>query len=386
MASKVCDQCFEESRSHPQVDLPNDVPYLGAFYLYMTTCCNLRCQHCWITPVYRADDIPESERISIDRLEKAIDQGKPLGLNHIKLTGGEPTLHPNFREIAKMIADKGLSADMESNGTLINQELADYIHQETSIRFISISIDSFSEKKHDHFRGVKGSFRCAVDGLKNLVKVGYKPQVIMSLHRGNLKEVADLVGFACSLGAGSVKFNPVMSSGRGRDLNKKGLTLSLKETLAFAEYLQDELQPKNDISLILRLPPALKRINQFFKGGSQGCRVLNIIGILGSGEYALCGIGRNVPELCFGLVGKDDLRDLWINHPVLNSLRQSIKIEYPGICKDCIHTGGCLTQCVAQNYLDFGQLIHPSALCHEAEKEGLFPKTRRRSVTGFDVS
>jgi len=375
------DPCFEKKEDTPQIDLPEGVPILSAFYLYMTTCCNLRCQHCWITPVHRTEVVAESERISASLLEKAIDQAKPMGLSHIKLTGGEPTLHPEFKTIAKLIADKGLSSDMESNGTLISQELAEYMVKSTSIGFISISLDSASEKEHDQFRGVEGSFQLAVNGLKHLVKVGYKPQIIMSLHRNNLKEVPDLVNFAASIGAGSVKFNPIMSSGRGKNLSQKGMTLSLQETMGLADYIQDELQPNISIPLILRLPPALKRINQFFSSDSQGCRVLNIIGILGSGEYALCGIGKNVPELCFGIVGKDDLKDLWIHNPVLNQLRENVEKKYPGICSDCIHTGGCLTQCVAQNYLDFGELIHPSALCHEAERLGVFPKTRRRNVS-----
>jgi hypothetical protein len=40
----------------------------------------------------------------------------------------------------------------------------------------------------------------------------------------------------------------------------------------------------------------------------------------------------------------------------------------------------CRTGCVAQNYVDSGQLVWPDVLCTEAERRGVFPATRRRPV------
>jgi hypothetical protein len=36
----------------PAPDLPEGVPPLTTFYLYLTASCNLRCRHCWITPAF----------------------------------------------------------------------------------------------------------------------------------------------------------------------------------------------------------------------------------------------------------------------------------------------------------------------------------------------
>jgi len=56
-------------------DLPEGVPPLRAFYLYMCTGCNLKYRHCWITPTF---------------------------------VNGKPMLHPRFMEIADMLTDMGM--------------------------------------------------------------------------------------------------------------------------------------------------------------------------------------------------------------------------------------------------------------------------------------
>ena len=173
--------CYSEERTG-KYDLPDGIPYLGAFYLYMTACCNLSCRHCWITPVHRTTNIPAEDYISVDRLHSAILEAKPLGLNHIKLTGGEPTLHPEFLQTTEMIANEGISSDMESNGTLITSELARHLVKNTSVNFVSVSLDSHILEMHYSFRGVKGRFQESVAGIINLVEVGYLPQIIICVH------------------------------------------------------------------------------------------------------------------------------------------------------------------------------------------------------------
>jgi hypothetical protein len=93
---------------------------------------------------------------------------------------------------------------------------------------------------------------------------------------------------------------------------------------------------------------------------------------------ALCGIGRTIPELCFGKLGEVDVADVWLNHPVLQQLRRDLDETYPGVCGGCIHAKRCLTYCVAQNYQDGGRLVSPAWLCAEAHARGDFPAGRLR--------
>jgi len=371
----------EEVKINRTIDLPDGVPPLNTFYLYMTTGCNLHCQHCWITPSFVKGKPSPGKYIDLNHLKKAVTEGKTLGLNNAKFTGGEPLLHPQFREILDYLTGEDLKLIMETNATLLDAELAKYMKDNSNIWFVSTSLDSHREEFHDLFRGKVGAFKETIKGVEHLVNAGYRPQIIMSPHKMNVKDVDGLVDLAVSLGAGSVKFNPVTPNGRGKNMFKDGKTFDINEHIELVRYIRGELQERVPIRLYISLPPALSTVGELLNPRGLGgqCNVRGILGILGSGEMALCGIGRNIPELCFGELGKDNLRDVWINNPTLKKLREDLAGEYPGLCGDCIHAYKCQTECVAINYSLTGKLVHPYYLCEEAEAQGLFPETRRKS-------
>jgi len=364
-----------------EIDLPEGVPPLHTFYLYLTNGCNLSCRHCWITPTFVNGKPSPGDCLDLGLLKLAVSEGKKLGLNNAKLTGGEPVLHPRFVDIVDFLSAENIKLNMETNATLIDADLARHLKNNTTMWHISASLDSVKPEHHDRFRGIKGAFQSTIKGIENLVAAGYKPQVIMCPHRGNIAEVEDLVELAVKLGAGSVKFNPVTPTGRGKTMDEKGETLDYDEIIGLVRFVKGELQERTPISLFISIPPALYTIREFLRERKAGgeCRVLNILGILGNGEMALCGIGRNIPELCFGKLGEKELRKVWSSHPILVKLREDLNGEYPGICGNCIHALRCLSHCVAMNYVRTGKLISPDFLCEESERRGTFPPTRKRS-------
>lgn len=377
----TCDLIVEqetESSARPP-GLPEGVPPLTTFYLYLTNGCNLACRHCWITPKFVNGEPDPGDCLDLELLKKAVREAKPLGLQSAKLTGGEPTLHPQFVEIADYLTYEGLSLTMETNGTLIDAVLARHLKEKTSLWHVSVSIDGPSAEVHDPFRGVSGSFDAAVRGLRALVNAGYRPQVIMSLHRGNAGHVAEMVRFVAELGAGSLKFNPVMQSGRGITMHANNEDLKIEELLDLVTYIRGELQASSPINLYISTPLALYSVRELVENRSRGqCHVLNILGILGSGDMALCGIGRTVPDLCYGSLQEVSVGEAWLEHPMIQQLRSQLSGEYPGICRQCIHARQCLTWCVALNYVESGSLVAPFSTCQAAFEHGLFPLSRLR--------
>jgi SynChlorMet cassette radical SAM/SPASM protein ScmF len=386
----ICDFSEQQATTdaRPPLDLPEGVPPLRAFYLYMSNSCNLACRHCWITPRFVNGKPDPGDVIDVEALLDAVQEAKPMGLNSAKLTGGEPLLHPCFIEIVDMLSAEGLSMNMETNGTLLTAELACYLKDKTKVHFVSVSIDGADAETHDAFRGVPGAFEAALRGLDFLVKAGYtNAQVIMCVHRGNRDQVEDVVRLAAARGAGSVKLNPVTNTGRGAAMHERGEGLDFCEHLGLARHVYEELRPRLreealSIRLVLNMPLALTPISEVMRrGGRTGdCGVLGILGILGSGEIALCGIGRTIPELVYGRLGEDSIRDIWWHHPGILELRRVLADvgNYPGICGECMLAKRCRTGCVAQNFVDGRQLVWPNALCAEAERQDEFPATRRK--------
>lgn len=372
------------SAENQSLDLPEGVPPLHSLYLYLTASCNLRCRHCWIAPQFASRAVA-LKAINPKALQNAVTEAKTLGLAHAKLTGGEPMLHPQFKEILDMLTVEGLSMSLETNGTMITEEIAHYLREKTNVDFVSISIDSSVPDEHDAFRGVRGAFDAALSGLDNLVGAGYSTcQVIMSVHRRNRDRMEDVARLATNHKAASVKFNPVGSIGRGIAMRERGETLEFKEYIDLAHWVNKELRQKVPIQIFMFLPQALTPLDEFWRmnGKSFNCSISTTLGMLGTGEIALCGIGQVVPELVYGRLGENSIRDIWLTHPAILKLRRDLKdvCGYPGICGSCIHAKSCRTGCVANNYAYSGKLVFPQWLCNEADRERAFPKTRLRDI------
>jgi SynChlorMet cassette radical SAM/SPASM protein ScmF len=356
--------------------LPEGCPPLNSYYVYLTGGCNLACQHCWLAPTFQPNG-GTGGHLDYDLFALALEEGAPLGLNHVKLTGGEPLLHPDFIRMVDLLKEKGMSLSIETNGTLLDGSLARYLKDRSTLTFITVSLDGAETETHDAFRGVKGSFEKACQAIRYLVEVGYRPQVIMSIHQGNVKEIEALVRLAESLGAGSVKLGIVQSLGRGELMAERDQVLDIRRLIELGKWIDGDLQKRISIPAYYNWPIAfysLKRLQTF---SGYTCNIFGILGILSTGHLAMCGIGVHVPELCYGLLGEDRVADVWASNSMLIDLRKSLPAGLEGICGECILRDRCLGMCVAQNYHLTGQLAAPFWFCQMADEAGLFPASRR---------
>lgn len=352
---------------------------LRQLYLYLTEGCNLKCRHCWLAPKY---ETPEKQygHLDVDLLCDCIRQAKLLGLTRVKLTGGEPLMHPRIAEILDFIKNENLGLTIETNGVLCTPELAAQIASVKHIS-ISVSLDGSDAATHEWVRGVPGSFDAALRGIANLSAAGLKPQIIMSVMRHNRSQMKALVELAEGLGAGSVKFNIVMPTERGEMMHETGETLTIQELVATGLWVEQELAPTTRLRVVYHQPPAFRPLGSLFGeqgGGCSTCGIKGILGVLSDGSYALCGIGTTVPEMIFGQAGHDLLADVWYNNSVLKEIREELPQKLEGICGQCLLQEVCLGNCIAQNYYRRTSLWAPFWYCEEAHKANLFPAARIR--------
>lgn len=347
------------------------VPPLSQVYFYLTEGCNLACRHCWIAPRYDANGHLPS--LPVETFRRAIAEAKPLGLGAVKLTGGEPLMHPQFLELVRIVRSVGLGLTVETNGVLCTTEIARELAEAKA--FVSVSLDGADAKTHEWVRGVPGCFDAALKGIGNLVAVGLRPQVIMSLMRRNADQIEDVLSLAKSLEAGSVKFNMVQPTARGEALTDHDEALSVQELLRLGSTIESEIAPHAGIKIYYDYPPAFRSLSRLAEGCGM-CHILNILGVLSDGSYALCGIGYSVPELIFGRVG--ELQQVWTGNEILKCLRRDLPEGLQGVCRSCLMKNVCLGACVAQNYYKEKSLFSAFWFCQEAQKRGLFPNSRMK--------
>ena len=229
---------------------------INTLYFYLTEGCNLACRHCWMGPRYDATG-RQHPTLSVEVFETAIREAKPLGLSGVKLTGGEPLLHPHFTQLLEIIRREGLKLIIETNGLLCTPEIAAEIAKSPD-RFVSVSIDGTDASTHEWVRGVPGAFDASMQAVRNLVAAGIRPQVIFTVMRINALQVDAMVRMVEELGATSLKFNVVQPTARGEKMHEAQETLSISELIELGRHVEQDLAPDHETQTHLSLPACVQ--------------------------------------------------------------------------------------------------------------------------------
>jgi SynChlorMet cassette radical SAM/SPASM protein ScmF len=350
---------------------------LNQIYFYLTAGCNLACRHCWLSPKHQNEN-KKYPVLPVNRFRTIIEQAIPLGLNRIKLTGGEPLMHPDILELIMTAKILDVSLSVETNGVLCTPRIAEELATCKNIS-VSVSLDGAKAETHEAIRGVDGCFTGALKGIKTLTDAGIKPKIIFTVMRHNKDQLEAVIRIAEVVGATLVKFNIVQPTGRGKNMNDHKETLAVEELIKLGEWIKNTLSKSTNVGIYFSLPAAFKKMSDMYGKKDRGCArcgLLNIIGVLADGSYALCGIGHHTPELVFGDSTVDRLEDVWRNNAVLNQLREGLPARLEGICGNCHMKRVCVGSCIAQNYYRTGSLWKPYWFCEEAYSKGLFPASR----------
>ena len=352
----------------------DSIPTLRSIYYYPTSRCNLKCVHCWIAPSYQKKRaLPSSEELTLSQINSFYEEAKCMGMLSTKLTGGEPFLRSDLNEILMLIHNKGISIQMETNGTFITEEYGQVLKEISSKDkqfFISLSLDGL-EKNHENQRHVKGCFQKTMKGLRILSSNQIPVQIIFSVCKKNAQDLKEIIQLASDHSVRSFKINFINDIERGVDLKKQNQLLDVTECLELNDAIQN-LASTASIKIMTNLPPVFKNIPDFLRCGK--CGILGIMAILADGSISLCGIGMSVKQLIAGNVNTHSLKEVWENSALFKEIRKTIPRQLQGVCGRCILKSYCLGECRADAYYKNHNLCASFGFCQNAYDQGLFPK------------
>jgi SynChlorMet cassette radical SAM/SPASM protein ScmF len=308
-------------------------------------------------------------------MERVVQDGLALGLNHIKVTGGEPFLAPNLFEYLDVFSRNRLFLSIETNATLLTEDIVRRL-KKCHLQHISVSLDGSNALVHERVRSVRGCFEKAVNGIQYLIEYGIYPQVIFCLQKINAYDLENTIELAVRLGLRSFEINPL-------SFVHKASKPTVNEGLAIEELLELENKVESEyttrfphIHIDLYLPPALKGMKELSKHRLCTCKILNICGILSNGDVSICGIGRRNKALMMGNVKYKSITQIWRQGALFKEIREKIPFEMEGICGKCLFKLHCLGFCRADVLAANRPLTDPYSLCGEVFEKGLFPKSR----------
>ncbi|HHP7234620.1 MAG TPA: radical SAM protein [Desulfobacterales bacterium] len=361
-------------------------PYpLQSIYFYPTESCNLRCVHCWVRPHHvpdpKAYQFRNRENITVEQMEAVIREALPLGLQHVKFTGGEPLLSPLFFDYLKCFSRYGLRFGLETNATLVDTDAARRL-KKYAVHLISTSLDGSTPEKHERIRRVPGSFDRTLQGIRALIGQGIHPQVIFCLQQSNFHDLEDTIRLAEELRIRSFEINPLITIGGDNGQNGcRGLEI---EQLLQLECRIEEDYPRRfrKISVNLYLPPALKGMRLLSESRLCTCRIFNICGILSNGDVSVCGIAMREKNLVMGNVTRQSISAIWREGSLFQKIRRELPRNLHGVCGQCLFLWQCLGFCRADALFDGRDLLAPNEFCQDAHAKGLFPRTRLLETEG----
>ncbi|MGC9203599.1 MAG: radical SAM protein [Thermoplasmata archaeon] len=167
---------------------------LAVLFWNLTLRCNLRCIHCYAN----AKSEKSPNELTENEIFGTIDDLRRMGLPVVILSGGEPMLHENIYEISRYADESGIRVTLSSNGTLIDEKSA-FRLAESGVKYVGISLDGYGEK-NDTFRGVRGAFERAVEGLRNVKDAGMMSGIRFTVTKYNVSDLPKVFELGMELG------------------------------------------------------------------------------------------------------------------------------------------------------------------------------------------
>jgi 12,18-didecarboxysiroheme deacetylase len=184
----------------------------------MTRRCNLKCIHCYSNSA----DIDYPDELTTEEGKKLIDDLAAFGSPVILFSGGEPLIRKDLLELAQYATDKGMRAVISTNGTLITKEIAAKL-QKIGLSYVGVSLDGL-EKTHDRFRGKKGAFAAAIEGIRNCRDAGIKVGIRFTVNKHNLADVGAMFDLLNQENIERMCFYHLVYTGRGSKLREEDLS------------------------------------------------------------------------------------------------------------------------------------------------------------------
>jgi len=255
-------------------------PLLKSLFIHITKRCNLHCPHCYIAASVSQNDLPSQSIISL--IDTLVEQGG----DGLTISGGEPLCHPEIKNIISH-ASKNLSVRLLTNGTLIDEKMADFLAQKNI--FVQISLDGATASIHDAIRG-KGSYDRVIESIHMLQKAnaGDRLNLCTTLMEKNAHDWQHMISLAENKNIPLLRFLHLREIGRaGNNPFARPLTASAYEN--FIDHInQMQFHSNQKVELTCGMSGLLLKMPEPFKTDDIWCPVGRMMVIDTNGDVYPC--------------------------------------------------------------------------------------------------
>ena len=291
----------------------DDKIYVGPRYLTLdiTDICNINCIYCYKhSPLVKRSHF---HQLPFELIKKVIKEAKKLGVEMISISGdGEPTLHPQIKEIIDYINACGIPYDINTNATCLEEKgLIPYL---LTADFIEINLSAAEPKSYKLIhcpRNKENLFYKVIQNIKRLLLArGDKDKpavrVLPLVTNRNISQILKIFELTQSLGIKKMVLTPMVRLAE----ELKPLELSNKD-IENLKKVGEVLRRKDSDSC--NLPYILSSLESKDSGYRlRRCYAGWFYGLLTvRGRLTFCADVYNEKKIVAGDIRKSSLRDIW---------------------------------------------------------------------------
>ena len=174
--------------------------------------------HCYS----HSKNIEYEGELTTDEGKALIDDLAAYGTPVLLFSGGEPTMRPDLLELANYATSKKMRAVISTNGTLINKDMALEL-KKVGLSYVGVSLDGL-KPTHDKFRGMKGAFEAALEGIHHCQEAEIKVGLRFTINKRNVQDIDGIFDLLVEHNIPRVCFYHLVYTGRGSKMIEEDLS------------------------------------------------------------------------------------------------------------------------------------------------------------------
>jgi cyclic pyranopterin phosphate synthase len=252
----------------------------------VTDLCNLRCRYCM--PQEGIPKLPHENVLSVEEIETLAKAFVNLGINKIRLTGGEPLVRRGILDIVERIGKLEGVKDfaITTNGVLL-KNLAQEL-KNRGLKRVNISLDTLKEEKYKYITRI-GNIKDVLEGIEAAKKAELTPIKINTvLVRGfNDDEIEDLARLTEreEIDVRFIELMPIGEALKNESIKYISNQIVLEK---LPELIPLEKKDPSSPAVYYKLPDAKGRIGLINPISCKFCKYCNRVRLTAQGKMKLC--------------------------------------------------------------------------------------------------
>ncbi|MEW5925044.1 MAG: radical SAM protein, partial [Candidatus Zixiibacteriota bacterium] len=296
-----------------------------------------------------------------------IDEMAELGTTAIVLSGGEPLLRKDWRQLAERIVARNIKAGLITNGYLVTKEIVDDFER-LGFGTIGISFDG-TEKTHNYIRQREDSWSRALNAMRLMTENGnVRYEAVTQVSNINFEELDQIRDQLIEVGCPIWRVQ--MTTSTGRMCEQHNLVLSMEN---YPRLIEKCLEYTKETRLKFDLG---ENIGYFGCKGQElwnhrqylGCFAgTRILGIESNGDIKGC---LSMPEdFVEGNIRDSSLTEIWNNPDGFAYNRKFNRDMAKGECHDCKYLPLCRGGCTVTSFSATGCRADNPYCIYQFEKQ-----------------